>query len=147
MPADYRDIEWKPMERTINSWKKPAILLSLAWCCTAQGMGDIFGDGTGNVDGMLTLGATVYVPFMLTGATTFGPTMASEGTSDSDGKRVLAQARDDAAAFIASDGAYRGVYLQSALNWLRSEGRGAGATDRELAQGILVLAAVEAKGI
>ncbi|CAK9887783.1 MULTISPECIES: DUF2388 domain-containing protein [Pseudomonas] len=134
------------MERKINSWKKPAILLSLAWCCTAHGQGDIFGSG-GDVNGMLTLGATVYVPFMLTGATTYGPTMASEATSSRDGKQVLAQARDDAAAFIASDGAHRGVYLQSALHWLRSEGRGAGATDRELAQGILVLAAVEAKGI
>ncbi|WP_327438724.1 DUF2388 domain-containing protein [Pseudomonas donghuensis] len=134
------------MERILNSWKKPAGLLCLAWCCTAQGMGDIFGNGTGNVDGMVTLGATIYLPFMLTGATTFGPTLASEGTSDSDGKRVLAQARDDAAAFIASDGAYRGVYLQSALHWLRSEGRATGATDSELAQRILVLAVVEAKG-
>ncbi|QVM97785.1 DUF2388 domain-containing protein [Pseudomonas sp. SORT22] len=134
------------MERRINRWKKRAMLLSLAWCCSAQGQGDIFGSG-GDVDGMLTLGATFYLPFMLTGATTYGPTMASEASSGKDGKRVMAQARDDAAAFIASDGAYRGVYLESALNWLRSEGRAPGATDRELAQGILVLAAVEAKGI
>ncbi|MDD1015404.1 DUF2388 domain-containing protein [Pseudomonas rubra] len=134
------------MERMIKGWKKPALLLSLAWCCTAQGQGDIFGSG-GDVDGMLTLGGTVYLPFMLTGATTFGPTMASEASSGTDGKRVLAQAHDDAAAFIASDGAYRGAYLQSALSWLRSEGRVTGATDHELAQEILVLAAVEAKGI
>lgn len=129
------------MERSINRWKKSASLLCVAWCCTAHGQGDIFGGG--DVDGMMTLGATVYGPFLLTGATVFGPTMSSNELSSGDGKRVLAQARDDAAAFVASDGAHRGAYLQSALHWLRSQGRAGGATDSELAQHILVLAVAE----
>jgi uncharacterized protein (TIGR02448 family) len=54
-----------------------------------------------------------------------------------DNKLILA-ARDDAAAFIASDGQLRGVRLESALNFLRRTQSKLHASDLELAQVILV---------
>jgi uncharacterized protein (TIGR02448 family) len=54
-----------------------------------------------------------------------------------DNKLVLA-ARDDAAAFIASDGRFRGVRLEAALRNLRHNHAKLRASDLELAQAILV---------
>lgn len=54
-----------------------------------------------------------------------------------DNKRVAA-ARDDAAAFIASDGQLRGAQLESALDYLRRNQPKLHASDLELAQAILV---------
>ncbi|MEB0107027.1 DUF2388 domain-containing protein [Pseudomonas sp. GNP013] len=54
-----------------------------------------------------------------------------------DRKRVLA-ARDDAAAFIATDGQWRGARLESALDYLRRTRPKLHASDLELAQAILV---------
>ncbi len=54
-----------------------------------------------------------------------------------DRKCVLA-AQDDAAAFIATDGQWRGARLESALDYLRRSHPKLNASDLELAQAILV---------
>jgi uncharacterized protein (TIGR02448 family) len=50
----------------------------------------------------------------------------------------LLAARDDAAAFIASNGQLRGAQLESALSYLRQTQPKLHASDLELAQAILV---------
>lgn len=67
----------------------------------------------------------------------------SDATSDltssfRDNKIVLA-ARDDAASFVASNGAIRGVKLESALDFIRQQAPQLDATDAQLAQAILVI--------
>jgi uncharacterized protein (TIGR02448 family) len=52
--------------------------------------------------------------------------------------KLLLAARDDAAAFIASDGQLRGAQLESALSYLRRTQPKLHASDLELAQAILV---------
>ncbi|MFJ3486747.1 DUF2388 domain-containing protein [Pseudomonas sp. NPDC090202] len=58
-------------------------------------------------------------------------------TGPFDNKLILA-AQDDAAAFIATDGQLRGAQLESALMYLRQSRAKLHASDRELAQAILV---------
>ncbi|QXI28683.1 DUF2388 domain-containing protein [Pseudomonas vanderleydeniana] len=58
-------------------------------------------------------------------------------TAPFDHKLILA-ARDDAAAFVASDGQMRGAQLESALTWLRQSRPKLHASDLELAEAILV---------
>jgi uncharacterized protein (TIGR02448 family) len=58
-------------------------------------------------------------------------------TGPFDNKLVLA-ARDDAAAFIASEGQLRGAQLESALIHIRQNSAKLHASDLELAQAILV---------
>lgn len=53
-------------------------------------------------------------------------------------RKIVAHARDDAAAFVATDGAVRGVQLESALDYLRTRSAKLHASDLELAQAILV---------
>ncbi|SFH25669.1 DUF2388 domain-containing protein [Pseudomonas sp. NFACC45] len=67
----------------------------------------------------------------------------SDATSDitssfRDDKIVLA-ARDDAASFVASNGAIRGVKLESALDYIRQQAPQLNASDTQLAQAILVI--------
>ncbi len=68
----------------------------------------------------------------------------SEGTSDitsssfKDDKIVL-QARDDAASFVASQGQIRGAHLESALRHVRATYQVGQADDLQLAQAMLVL--------
>jgi uncharacterized protein (TIGR02448 family) len=67
----------------------------------------------------------------------------SDATSDvtssfRDDKIVLA-ARDDAASFVASEGAIRGVKLESALDHIRHQAPQLNATDAQLAQAILTI--------
>ena len=52
--------------------------------------------------------------------------------------KLLVAARDDAAAFVASDGQLRGAQLESALDYLRRTQPKLHASDLELAQAILV---------
>ena len=49
----------------------------------------------------------------------------------------MLQARDDAASFVASDGAIRGVHLEAALAHLRARQPASPATDMQLAEDIL----------
>ena len=62
---------------------------------------------------------------------------ASSGSSSGDDK-IVAQAREDAASFVASDGRIRGAQLEAALRHLREKGEAARkASDMQLAQAIL----------
>jgi len=64
---------------------------------------------------------------------------ASSDSSSGDDKLVL-QARDDAAGFVASAGRIRGVQLEAALRVLRERNQQAQqASDLQLAQAILAL--------
>ncbi|MGX5730288.1 DUF2388 domain-containing protein [Pseudoxanthomonas beigongshangi] len=64
---------------------------------------------------------------------------ASSGSSSGDDKVVM-QARDDAASFVASEGRIRGARLEAALRHLRERDASAReATDMALAQAILAL--------
>ena len=64
---------------------------------------------------------------------------ASSGSSSGDDKVVL-QARDDAASFVASEGRIRGARLEAALRQLRERDPAARtASDMQLAQAILAL--------
>lgn len=72
-----------------------------------------------------------------------GVAATSEATSDvssslRDDKIVLA-ARDDAASFVASQGAIRGVQLEAALQHIRQHAPSLTADDLQLAQAILSL--------
>ena len=66
-----------------------------------------------------------------------GASSGSSGSSSGDDKVVLA-ARDDAAAFVASDGEIRGARLQAALVHLREQSAAAQQqSDLELARALL----------
>lgn len=72
-----------------------------------------------------------------TGGTTAGGASNTSGSTSGDDK-VVREARDDAAAFVASDGRVRGARLQAALRSLREHRAEARqASDMELAQAIL----------
>lgn len=53
-------------------------------------------------------------------------------------RKILLAAQDDAAAFVASDGEWRGARLESALHYLRKNRPKLHASDLELAEAILV---------
>jgi len=53
-----------------------------------------------------------------------------------DDKRII-PARDELSAFVASAGAIRGAYVESALEQVRKDHPGLQASDEELAQAIL----------
>ena len=72
------------------------------------------------------------------GASSAGSSASSDSTSGDD--KVVLQARDDAASFVASDGRIRGAQLEAALRYLRERDASARrASDMQLAQAILVL--------
>lgn len=66
-----------------------------------------------------------------------GATTASTYSTFKDHK-LLIPAREDAGAFIASDGAIRGVYLEAALHQLRESNPRLQASDAQLARAILL---------
>ena len=73
-----------------------------------------------------------------TTAGSVGTSASSKTTSPND--KVVLQARDDAASFVASDGRIRGAQLEAALLHLRERNATAQrATDMQLAQAILTL--------
>lgn len=82
------------------------------------------------------------------GASTAGSSAMGVGTSasskttspDNSNNKVVLQARDDAASFIASDGRIRGAQLEAALRYLRERNADARrASDMQLAQAILAM--------
>jgi uncharacterized protein (TIGR02448 family) len=79
------------------------------------------------------------------GGTTAGTTGSAVGTSASSktttpDDKVVVQARDDAASFVATDGRIRGARLEAALRYLRDRNTVAQrASDMQLAQAILAL--------
>lgn len=68
---------------------------------------------------------------------------AVEGTSDITSNlgddKLVRDARDDAARFVASNGEARGAQLEAALKHIRSERPGIEASDVQLASAILAL--------
>lgn len=60
----------------------------------------------------------------------------TNATAQVDDKIVLA-AREDAAAFVASEGTVRGAHLEAALTHIRSQSPDIQATDLQLASAIL----------
>jgi uncharacterized protein (TIGR02448 family) len=79
------------------------------------------------------------------GSSAVGSSASSAGASASSkttspGDKVVLQARDDAASFVASDGRIRGAQLEAALRYLRERNDVAQrASDMQLAQAILAL--------
>ncbi len=72
------------------------------------------------------------------GSSAAGSSASSHSTSGND--KVVLQARDDAASFVASDGRIRGAQLEAALRHLRERNAGAErASDMQLAKAILAL--------
>ena len=72
------------------------------------------------------------------GASSAGSSASSGSTSGDD--KVVLQARDDAASFVASEGRIRGAQLEAALRQLRERDPAAReASDMQLAQAILAL--------
>ncbi|MFJ1338113.1 DUF2388 domain-containing protein [Pseudomonas caricapapayae] len=70
-----------------------------------------------------------------------GATTASSYLTSKDHKLVVA-AQDDAGSFVASEGAIRGPYLESAIQKVRADNPGLEVSDMELAQAILAQNAV-----
>ncbi|WDY60695.1 DUF2388 domain-containing protein [Pseudomonas sp. PSKL.D1] len=64
--------------------------------------------------------------------------VTSQVTTAPFDRKLVRQARDDAAAFVASDGAIRGVRLEAALDSLRHNCARHSVGDLELAEAILV---------
>ena len=93
-----------------------------------------------NVALVSALLASLSIP-TLAQASSFAGTSAgasSAGSSSSGDDKVVLQARDDAASFVASDGRIRGAQLESALQLLRERDETARqASDLQLAQAIL----------
>lgn len=70
------------------------------------------------------------------GASSAGSSASSDSTSGDD--KVVLQARDDAASFVASEGRIRGAQLEAALRMLRERHADMRrASDMQLAQAIL----------
>ncbi|TRX73398.1 DUF2388 domain-containing protein [Pseudomonas mangiferae] len=62
----------------------------------------------------------------------------SDVTSSLRDDKVIRAARDDAASFVASDGAIRGAHLEAALRLLRDRAPALAASDLQLAEALLV---------
>lgn len=73
-----------------------------------------------------------------TSASSRGGSASSNSTSGNS--KVVRQAREDAASFVASEGKIRGARLEAALRHLREhEAQARTASDMQLAQAILAL--------
>jgi uncharacterized protein (TIGR02448 family) len=78
--------------------------------------------------------------FAATSAGTSAAGSSASSHSSSGNDKVVLQARDDAASFVASDGRIRGAQLEAALRHLREHDVGAQrASDMQLAEAILAL--------
>ena len=66
--------------------------------------------------------------------------LTSDATGSFRDNKIVRAARDDAASFVASEGAIRGVKLESALAQIRQQAPQLNsATDAQLAQAILAI--------
>ncbi|BAO59462.1 DUF2388 domain-containing protein [Pseudomonas protegens] len=63
----------------------------------------------------------------------------SDATSSLRDNKIVRAARDDAASFVATDGAIRGVKLESAFAHIRQQAPQLQASDAQLAQAILAI--------
>lgn len=86
----------------------------------------------------LTLLPLALAASSLAGTSAGASSAGSSNSSSSGDDKVVADAREDAAGFVASDGAIRGARLEAALLQLRSRSDAARvSSDLELAQSIL----------
>jgi len=74
----------------------------------------------------------------LTGVTVAATYVASQVTSAPFDDKLILDARDDAAVFVASHGQSRGAQLETVLQRLRTRHPDIAASDLELAEAILV---------
>ncbi|WP_421548110.1 DUF2388 domain-containing protein [Pseudomonas sp. QD4] len=63
----------------------------------------------------------------------------SDATSSLRDNKIVRAARDDAASFVATDGAIRGVKLESAFEHIRQQVPQLDVSDAQLAQAILAI--------
>lgn len=63
----------------------------------------------------------------------------SDATSSLRDNKIVRAARDDAASFVATDGAIRGVKLESAFEHIRQQAPQLDVSDAQLAQAILAI--------
>ncbi|MCY1284707.1 hypothetical protein D3C76_1121310 [compost metagenome] len=64
----------------------------------------------------------------------------SDTTTSIRDMKIVVEARDDAASFVASEGAIRGVQLEAAFSYLRDQlPEARQASDQQLAEAILAL--------
>lgn len=96
--------------------------------------------------GLLSFAGAVSASSLVASTDTLGSSLAnsveasSDGTSSSFGSdKVVLNARDDAASYVGSAGAVRGVYLEAALQHIRQQAPDLQATDMQLAEAILAL--------
>lgn len=92
--------------------------------------------------GLLLMAGNAAASSFIGTTDTIGSSLANsvERTSDAStggNNKVVLQARDDAASFVASNGAIRGVQLEAALQHLRALQPGLEASDMQLAEDIL----------
>jgi uncharacterized protein (TIGR02448 family) len=80
----------------------------------------------------LISGATVAV----TSAPTF---LTAKTAADNAIPKIILDAREDAAVFVATEGHVRGVHLQNALEYIRKNNPRLFATDLQLAERIITL--------
>ena len=74
------------------------------------------------------------------GAATSGAGSSASSKTTSPDDKIVLQARDDAASFVATDGRIRGAQLEAALRHLREHNAAAvRASDMQLARAILAL--------
>jgi uncharacterized protein (TIGR02448 family) len=74
------------------------------------------------------------------GAATSGVGSSASSQMTSPDEKIVRQAKDDAASFVASDGRIRGAQLEAALRYLRDRSAAAQrASDLQLARAILAL--------
>ncbi len=95
--------------------------------------------------GLLSFAGAVSASSLVATTDTIGSSLAKSAKASSDASssfgddKVVLNARDDAASYVGSDGAVRGVYLEAALQHIRQQAPGLQATDMQLAEAILAL--------
>jgi uncharacterized protein (TIGR02448 family) len=94
---------------------------------------------------LLALASTAHASsFVVTTDTVVrGVAASTNATSDASSSlrddKIVRAARDDAASFVASQGAIRGVKLESAFAHIRQQAPTLQASDAQLAQAILAI--------
>lgn len=91
------------------------------------------------------LAGTASASSFLATTDTLGASLVNsvEGTSDLTSSigddKLVRDARDDAASFVASDGMQKGALLEAALHHIRTQAPALEASDLELARAILAI--------
>ena len=89
--------------------------------------------------GMATAASFTGTTDMVVGGLTNTVDATSDLTSSLRDDKLVLDARDDAARFVASQGAQRGAQLEAALGHIRSQRPQLEASDLQLAEAILAL--------